>query len=150
MFEQECRFLSEIRHLNIVQYLDVAQDPQTGLPILLMDLMDDSLTHVTFWSCPRPAFPITCRSISTVMLVKPSPFDTPSLISKSLQQQCVTDWCCVRAMVADFGMSKLTAVIVCQSEVISEVFWLVRCLISELEVSKLVRCPNYVLTLKCS
>ena len=45
LFERECRFLSEIRHPNIVQYLGVAQDPQTGLPILLMELMDDSLTH---------------------------------------------------------------------------------------------------------
>ena len=45
MFEQECRFLSEIHHPNIVQYLGVAHDPVTGVPILLMELMDDSLTH---------------------------------------------------------------------------------------------------------
>ena len=45
MFEQECRFLSEIRHPNIVQYLGVAHDPITGVPILLMELMDDSLTR---------------------------------------------------------------------------------------------------------
>ena len=44
-FEQECRFLSEIRHPNIVQYLGVGQDGETGLPVLLMELMDDSLTH---------------------------------------------------------------------------------------------------------
>ena len=45
LFEQECRFLSEIRHPNIVQYLGVAEDEVSGLPILLMELMDDSLTH---------------------------------------------------------------------------------------------------------
>ena len=45
LFEQECHFLSEIRHPNIVQYLGVAQDEESGLPILLMELMDDSLTH---------------------------------------------------------------------------------------------------------
>ena len=45
LFEQECRFLSEIRHPNIVQYLDVEEDEVSGLPILLMELMDDSLTH---------------------------------------------------------------------------------------------------------
>ena len=45
LFEQECRFVSEIRHPNIVQYLGVALDEESGLPILLMELMDDSLTH---------------------------------------------------------------------------------------------------------
>ena len=44
-FEQECEFLSTIRHPNIVQYLGMYQDPDTSLPVLLMELMDDSLTH---------------------------------------------------------------------------------------------------------
>ena len=44
-FEQECEFLSTIRHPNIVQYLCIHQDPDTGLPVLLMELMDKSLTH---------------------------------------------------------------------------------------------------------
>ena len=44
-FEQECEFLSTIRHPNIVQYLGIYQDPDTDLPALLMELMDNSLTH---------------------------------------------------------------------------------------------------------
>ena len=44
-FQQECSFLSAIRHPNIVQYLGSYQDPETRLPVLLMELMDDSLTH---------------------------------------------------------------------------------------------------------
>ena len=44
-FEQECSFLSTIRHPNIVQYLGVHQDPDTRLPVLLMELMDESLTR---------------------------------------------------------------------------------------------------------
>ena len=44
-FEQECRILSEIRHPNIVQFLGVSTHPQTGQTILLMELMDESLTH---------------------------------------------------------------------------------------------------------
>ena len=39
-FEQECEFMSTIRHPNIVQYLGMCQDPDTGLPVLLMELMD--------------------------------------------------------------------------------------------------------------
>lgn len=43
-FEQECEFLSTIRHPNIVQYLGTYQEPETGLSVLLMELMDDCLT----------------------------------------------------------------------------------------------------------
>ena len=39
-FEQECQFLSGVRHPNIVQYLGVSRDPESGLPVLLMELMD--------------------------------------------------------------------------------------------------------------
>ena len=48
-FEQECEFMSAIRHPNIVQYLGMFRviDTETvmHLPVLLMELMDDSLTH---------------------------------------------------------------------------------------------------------
>ena len=44
-FEQECQFLNTIRHPNVVQYLGMYTDPYTGLPVLLMELIDDSLTH---------------------------------------------------------------------------------------------------------
>ena len=44
-FQQECSFLSAIRHPNIVQYLGSYEDPETQLPVLLMELMDDSLTR---------------------------------------------------------------------------------------------------------
>ena len=44
-FQQECSFLSEIRHPNIVQYLGSYRDPETRLPVLLMELMDENLTH---------------------------------------------------------------------------------------------------------
>ena len=37
-FEQECEFLSTIKHPNIVQYLGIYRDPDTSLPALLMEL----------------------------------------------------------------------------------------------------------------
>ena len=42
VFEMHCRFLSQIHHPNIVQYLGMYRDEA---PFLLMELMDDSLTH---------------------------------------------------------------------------------------------------------
>ena len=45
-FEKECQFLSSVRHPHIVQYLGVSRDPDSGLPVLLMELMDSSLTQL--------------------------------------------------------------------------------------------------------
>ena len=44
-FEKECQFLSQANHPNIVQYLGTYRDPETNAPVLLMELMDESLTH---------------------------------------------------------------------------------------------------------
>ena len=43
-FEQECNILRELRHPCIVQFLVVVQDPNNRRPILLMELMEESLT----------------------------------------------------------------------------------------------------------
>ena len=44
-FEQECEILQNMRHPNVVQYLGMTHDPQSGLPILLMELLDGNLTN---------------------------------------------------------------------------------------------------------
>ena len=44
-FEQECRFLNELKHPHIVEYLGTSHDPDSGLLVLLMELCDESLTH---------------------------------------------------------------------------------------------------------
>ena len=43
-FEQECSLLSSIKHPCVVQYLGTYPHPTTRLPVLLMELMDESLT----------------------------------------------------------------------------------------------------------
>ena len=54
-FEQECRLLSAIKHPHIVQYLGTYYDPESKLPVLLMELMDESLTQFLEQSCePLP------------------------------------------------------------------------------------------------
>ena len=44
-FEQECRFLKAIKHPNIVQFLDSFRDPRSRRLVLLMELMDESMTR---------------------------------------------------------------------------------------------------------
>ena len=44
-FEQECYFLNAMKHSHIVQYLGTTQDTDSDRPVLLMELMDENLTH---------------------------------------------------------------------------------------------------------
>ena len=43
-FEEECDLLSSIRHPNIVQFLGLSHDRETGTPILVMEFLETSLT----------------------------------------------------------------------------------------------------------
>ncbi len=43
-FESEFQLLQELRHSNIIQYLGMHVDPETKLPVLLMELLDTNLT----------------------------------------------------------------------------------------------------------
>ena len=49
-FRQECALLESIRHPNIVQYLSMTRDPESRLPVLLMELLDESLTKMIEYS----------------------------------------------------------------------------------------------------
>ena len=44
--EKECEIIKKFRHPNIVQFLDMIRDPDTMLPVLLMELMERSLTSL--------------------------------------------------------------------------------------------------------
>ena len=51
-FEEECRLLSLARHPNVVHYLGTYRDPGTRLPVLLMELCDESLCRFLEHSLP--------------------------------------------------------------------------------------------------
>ena len=105
-FEQECEFLSAIRHPNIVQYLGIYQDPDTGLPVLLMELMDKSLTHF-LESSPQPIpYHIqvnVCHDITQAL----SFLHSNSIVHRDLSSNNVLLNSSVRAKVTDFGMVRL-------------------------------------------
>ena len=103
-FEQECRFLSEIRHPNIVQYLGVAQ----GLPVLLMELMDDSLTHFLEQSEEPLAYHVQVN-ISHDIALAVAFLHLNYIVHRDLSSNNVLLMGVgSRAKVTDFGMSKLT------------------------------------------
>ena len=105
-FEQECEFLSTIRHPNIIQYLCMYQDPDTRLPVLLMELMDDSLTHF-LESSPQPIpYHIQvniCHDISLAL----SFLHSNGIVHRDLSSNNVLMIGNIRAKVTDFGMAWL-------------------------------------------
>ena len=44
-FLEECKILERFRHSNVVKHLSSCTDPRSNLPVLVMELMDESLTH---------------------------------------------------------------------------------------------------------
>ena len=108
LFERECRFLSDIRHPNIVQYLGVAQDEESGLPILLMELMDDSLTHFLEQS-EEPLVYHVQVNISHDIALAVAFLHLNRIIHRDLSSSNVLlIGAGIRAKVTDFGMSTLT------------------------------------------
>lgn len=106
-FEQECQFLSEMRHPNIIQYLGTCHDLQTGLPILFMELMDESLT--CFLEHADASLPLRVQvSIAYDVAQALAYLHSHEIIHRDLSSNNVLLISDSRAKVTDFGMSKLT------------------------------------------
>ena len=104
-FETECAFLSRINHPNIVQYLGTYHDPDTNAPVLLMELMDESLTHF-LESSPRD-IPYHIQVNLSYDIAQALAFlHSNGIIHRDLSSNNVLLIAGTRAKVTDFGMSK--------------------------------------------
>ena len=104
-FEQECRFLDDMKHPHIVEYLGTSHDPDSGLLVLLMELMDESLTHFLERSQQPLAFHIEvdlCHDIAQALAY----IHSKDIIHRDLSGNNVL-LLAGRAKITDFGMSKL-------------------------------------------
>ena len=108
-FEGECRLLSLARHPNIVQYLATYRDPETRLPVLLMELCDESLCRFLERS-PGPLPYHIELNISHDIALALVYLHSNGLIHRDLTANNVLMIAGVRAKVTDFGMSKLACV----------------------------------------
>ena len=104
-FEQECRLLSAIKHPHIVQYLGTYHDPETRLPVLLMELMDESLTRFLKRSnepLPYHTEVNFCHDIALAL----SCLHSNGIVHRDLSSNNVLLIAGSRAKVTDFGMVK--------------------------------------------
>jgi len=106
-FEQECQLLSSVRHPNIVQYLGVSHDAESDLPVLLMELMDESLTQFLEQSQEPLPYHIQlnlCHDIALGLAY----LHSNAIIHRDLSSNNVLlIGTGSRAKITDFGMSKL-------------------------------------------
>ena len=105
-FSQECALLESIRHPNIVQYLAMTVDPESRLPVLLMELLDESLTKMLECSQQSLAYYIQVDICHDVALAI-SYLHSNNIIHRDLSSNNVLIIAGRRAKVTDFGMSKL-------------------------------------------
>ena len=106
-FERECHLLSAIKHPHIVQYLGTHYDPESKLPVLLMELMDESLTQFLERShklLPYHTEVNLCHDIALAL----SYLHSNGIVHRDLSSNNVLLIAGSRAKVADFGMVKLS------------------------------------------
>ena len=106
-FQQECDFMSDIRHPNITQYLGMDRDPETGFPVLLMELLDESLTAMLERSNTPLPYHLQvdiCQDVALAIAY----LHKNGLVHRDLSSNNVLMLAGQRAKVTDFGMSKLT------------------------------------------
>ena len=108
-FREECHLLSLARHPNVVQYLGTYTDPDTRLPVLLMELCDESLTAFLERSPGPLSYHIQvkiCHDIALALVY----LHSNGLIHRDLTGNNVLMIAGPRAKITDFGMSKLVSV----------------------------------------
>ena len=108
-FDDECRLLSKVRHPNIVLYLATYSDPETTLPVLLMELCDESLTKFLERSSGPLAYHTEVNITHDIALALVY-LHSNEVIHRDLTSNNVLMIAGTRAKVTDFGMSKLVSV----------------------------------------
>ena len=107
-FQREIEFLSGLRHPNVIQYLGSCADPETGLPVLFMELMDESLTSFLERPPNPPPLPLHVQlDIAHDVSQALSHLHRHEVLHRDLSSNNVLLIGTRRAKVTDFGMAKL-------------------------------------------
>ena len=104
-FKTECKFLEDLKHPHIVLHLATRIHPDSGIPLLVMELMDESLT--TFLGRSSEPLPLRtqmrlCYDVALAL----SFLHSKNVVHRDLSSNNVL-LLGTRAKVADFGISRL-------------------------------------------
>ena len=105
-FEQECQLLSIVKHPCIVQYLATYIHPESGQPVLLMELIDESLTRFLERSTKPVPLHIQANITHNISLALAF-LHTNEIIHRDLTGNNVLVVAGKYAKVTDFGMLKI-------------------------------------------
>ena len=105
-FDLECRILRDLKHPCIVQFLGVVQDPGNRRPILLMELMEESLTGFLERS-PAPLPYHVQVSITHDIALALAYLHANNILHRDLSSNNILLNAGSQAKVTDFGMSKM-------------------------------------------
>ena len=105
-FELECNILRDLKHPYIIQFLGVVQDPTHRRPILLMELMDESLTH--FLEHSPSSIPYHTQVNITYDIAQALAYlHSNCIIHRDLSSNNILLKGGIQAKVTDFGISKI-------------------------------------------
>ena len=105
-FRQDCEVLHSISHPCIVQYMDTYGQSETGQAVLLMELMDESLT--SFLDKSTSPLPIHIQiDLSYDVIQALAYLHSNGIVHHNLTGQNVLVLAGSRAKVTDFGMAKM-------------------------------------------
>ena len=112
-FQEECELLSNIDHPNIVKYLGTTREPRSARPVLLMELMHESLTNFLKQGHDGPADDAPQRlpfysqfSIGHDVALALAYLHSNSIVHRDLSSNNILLTIDGTAKVTDFGMSR--------------------------------------------
>ena len=105
-FEQECQFLSNLRHPCVVQFLGLVHEPRTLRPILLMEVMDESLTKFLERITNSLPYHVQVNLTQDIALAL-AYLHSNRIIHRDLSSNNILLLAGRRAKVTDFGMSRM-------------------------------------------
>ena len=113
-FEEECSFISELKHPNIVQYLGLHYDHEFNAPVLLMELLDCNLTsflsrHGGGQPLPQKIQLDICADVALALeFLHAHDILHQDLSSNNVLLQLAPNDVPICAKVTDFGVSKIS------------------------------------------
>ena len=116
-FQLECRILRQLRHPCIVQFLGIIEDPRprsNGRPILLMELMEGSLTQF-LESSTKPLPYHTQVNITYDIALALDYLHANGILHRDLSSNNILLIGGTRAKLTDFGMSKMVDINPCMT-----------------------------------